>query len=45
MASAMHASEYSGIKLAHLSKLRHIVNIAGKTLNVTSQGNVSKEAP
>ena len=45
MVSAMHASKYSVIKLAHLSKLRHIVNIAGKTLNVTSQRSVSDDAP
>ena len=45
MASAIHASKYSGIKLAHPSKLRHIINIAGRTLNVTLQRSVSEDIP
>ena len=43
MVSALHTSKYSGIQLAHLSKLRHIIITAGKTLNVISQRNVSED--
>ena len=45
MVSTLHAGKYSGIHLAHLFKSCHIVNTAGKQLNITSQRSTMEEIP